>query len=338
MLEIKQIIKKLSNSHALTSQETENLFLRIMSGELTPAQISSILTSMALRGETINEIIGATRAMRNKATLIKAPSGAIDTCGTGGDNSGTLNISTAVSFVVAANGVPVAKHGNRKASSKSGTADVLEALGVNINASFETIEKTLNEVNIGFLFAQRHHLAMKYVAPVRNEIGIRTIFNLIGPLSNPANAKLQLIGVFDEKWLVPVAESLKKLGTKRAWVVHGNDGLDELTVTDSSQVAELKNGQINSFSLSPIDFGLPTHNPEELKGDDPIYNAKAIENLFKGEHGAFRNIVLLNSAAALLIAGKTESISEGIDLSAKTIDNGQAKEVLEKLRKLTHIK
>jgi len=338
MLDIKQIIKKLSNNNTLTLEETENLFLRIMSGELTSAQISSILTSMALRGETINEITGATKAMRSKATLINAPVGAIDTCGTGGDNSGTLNISTAVSFVVAANGIPVAKHGNRKASSKSGTADVLEALGVNINASFETIQQTLNEANIGFLFAQRHHLAMKYVAPVRNEIGIRTIFNLIGPLSNPANTKIQLIGVFDAKWLIPIAKSLKDLGTERAWVVNGSDGLDELTVTAPSQVAELKNGEISSFYLNPKDFGLPIHKPEELKGDDPKYNAKAIEKLFKGEKGAFRNIVLFNSAAALLIAGKTDNIADGIDLSAKTIDNGQAQETLNKLIKLTNIK
>ncbi len=246
-----------------------------------------------------------------------------------------MNISTAVAIAVAACGVPVAKHGNRKASSKSGTADVLEALGVNLDATPDVVERAIAETNIGFLFAQKHHSAMKHVGPIRAELGIRTLFNLLGPLSNPAGAKRQLLGVFAADWVAPMAETLKALGSERAWVVHGSDGLDELTVTGTSTVADLKVGVVSSFEVSPQDAGLAIHDAEALKGGDPEDNAKALSALLDGAPGAYRDIVLLNAAAALIVADKVSDLKEGATVAARAIDSGKAKATLEKFGALT---
>ena len=335
MTEIRSLLKKIISGISLSETESESLFTKIMDGNLSNIQTSSILTALSMKGEEISEIVGATKVLRAKSLSINAPLDSIDTCGTGGDNSGTFNISTAVSFVVAGSGIPVAKHGNRKASSKSGTADVLEALGVNINTSTENISKCLSEAKIGFLFAQKHHLAMKNVAPIRSDLGIRTIFNILGPLSNPANAKKQLLGVFDDKWIIPMAKSLKKLNSERAWVVHGKDGLDEITITGDTLIAELKNNKITKFSLNPADAGLPIHPMTELIGGDPIFNATAIIKLLEGEKNAYRDIVLINAAAALMISNKTDNIKDAVKIASNTIDSGAAKNTLEKLIKLS---
>lgn len=335
MSDLKPFIAQAASGQCLSEDQAEAAFEIIMSGDASPAQIASLLTALAVRGETVTEITGAARIMRAKALPIKAPADSIDTCGTGGDASGTVNISTAVAIVVAACGVPVAKHGNRKASSKSGTADVLEALGVNLNATPDVVEKALREANIGFLFAQKHHSAMKHVAPVRGELGIRTIFNLLGPLSNPAGAKRQLLGVFSAAWVKPMAETLQALGSERAWVVHGSDGLDELTVTGPSQVAELKDGKVSVFEVGPQDAELSTHDASALKGGEPEDNAKALSALLEGSHGAYRDIVLLNAAAALVIAGKANDLKAGAALAAAAIDDGSAKATLAKFAAIT---
>lgn len=335
MSDLKPFIAHAASGQSLSEDQAQAAFEIIMSGEASPAQIASLLTALAVRGETVAEITGAARIMRAKALPVKAPANAIDTCGTGGDAAGTVNISTAVAIVVAACDVPVAKHGNRKASSKSGTADVLEALGVNLDATPDVVEQALAEANIGFLFAQKHHSAMKHVAPVRGELGIRTIFNLLGPLSNPAGAKRQLLGVFSADWVKPMAETLQALGSERAWVVHGADGLDELTVTGPSQVAELKDGQVSVFEITPGDAGLSTHDASALKGGEPEDNAKALSALLDGAPGAYRDIVLLNAAAALVIAGKADDLKAGAALAAAAIDQGKAKATLAKFAAIT---
>ncbi len=335
MSDLKPFISKVASGQSLSAEEAEAAFEIIMSGDASPAQIASFLTALAVRGETVEEITGAAKIMRAKALAVKAPDGAVDTCGTGGDASGTFNISTAVAIVVAACGVPVAKHGNRKASSKSGTADVLEALGVNLDVSPDVEEKALNEANIGFLFAQKHHSAMKHVAPVRAELGIRTIFNLLGPLSNPAGAKRQLLGVFSADWLEPMAETLKALGSERAWIVHGSDGLDELTVTGLSQVAELNDSSVSTFEVTPEEAGLGRYEPDDLKGGEPADNAKALSALLDGASGAYRDIVLLNAAAALIVAGKVSDLKEGAAVAATAIDDGKAKDTLAKFAAIT---
>ncbi len=335
MSDLKPFISKAASGQSLSDIEAASAFEIIMSGDATPAQIASLLTALAVRGETVEEITGAARVMRAKALVVKAPVGAVDTCGTGGDAAGTFNISTAVALVVAACGVPVAKHGNRKASSKSGTADVLEALGVNLDVTPDVVERALKEAGIGFLFAQKHHSAMKHVAPVRAELGIRTIFNLLGPLSNPAGAKRQLLGVFSADWLEPMAETLKALGSERAWIVHGSDGLDELTVTGPSQVAELNDGSVSSFEVTPEEAGLGRYGPEDLKGGEPSDNAKALSDLLDGAPGAYRDIVLLNAAAALIVAGKVSDLEDGAATAAATIDNGKAMATLERFAAIT---
>ncbi|MEQ8736312.1 MAG: anthranilate phosphoribosyltransferase [Rhodospirillaceae bacterium] len=335
MSDLKPFIAIAASGTSLTEQQAEEAFELIMSGQASPVQISSLLTALAVRGETVAEITGAARIMRSKALTVKAPNGTIDTCGTGGSGSGKFNVSTAVAIVVAACGVPVAKHGNRKASSKSGTADVLEVLGINLDATPDSVEKALAQANIGFLFAQKHHSAMKHVGPVRAELGIRTLFNLLGPLSNPASAKRQLLGVFSEAWVVPMAETLKALGSERAWVVHGSDGLDELTITGPSHVAELKDGLVSSFEITPEDAGLSRHTPESLKGGEPEHNAKALNALLDGAPGAYRDIVLLNAAAALVIADKAPDLKSGVTLAAAAIDDGAAKATLGKFAAIT---
>ena len=325
---LKPLLAELANGAKLTQAQAEEAFEIIMSGGATASQMGAFLMALRVRGETVDEIAGAARVMRAKVLPIKAPAGAIDTCGTGGDAQGTFNISTAAALVVAGGGVPVAKHGNRALSSKSGSADVLAALGVNLDCDMALVEKSLNENNIGFLMAPRHHSAMKHVGPTRVELGTRTIFNLLGPLSNPAGATRQLIGVFHRQWVRPMAEVLGQLGSDHAWVVHGSDGLDEITTTGTTYVAELKGGRVTTFDILPEDIGLKRADPKDLKGGDPETNAKAIRDLFDGKAGAYRDIVLLNAGGAFVVAGKVDDLKAGIAMAASVIDSGKAKAAL----------
>ena len=334
---MKSYIAKIADGGSLTTSEAEKAFNIIMSGDATPSQIGGFLLALRVRGETVDEITGAAKAMRAKAIHIKAPKNAIDVVGTGGDGSGTYNISTGAALVVAACGIPVAKHGNRALSSKSGAADTLSALGVNNNANFELVKKSIWEVNIGFLMAPRHHSAMRHVAGPRVELATRTIFNLLGPICNPSGVKRQLTGVYSKKWVVPIAETLKKLGSERAWVMHGSDGTDELTTTGPSFVSELKNGKITSFEVNPKDAGLPITKLKNLKGGNASYNAAAVRLMLNGKLSAYRDVVIFNAAAALLIADKAKSLKEGAEIAAEAIDNGRAKMTLDKLVKITNL-
>lgn len=321
-------LDKLRIGENLSEQEMINAMSAIMDGGCSESDIIAFLSYLTKKGETVDEITGAARVMREKAATIKAPPGAIDCCGTGGDGSGTYNISTAVALVVAACGVPVAKHGNRAASSKSGAADVLEALGVNLDVPHEKLEDALGHFNFAFLMAPRHHSAMKHVVPIRKKLGFRTIFNLLGPLSNPAGTKRQLLGVFDEKWLTPMAQTLERLGTEKAWVVHGQDGLDEITVTGKTRVARLEQSKVAEDNITPQLFGLDYSSTPALMGGDAKYNAEALKRLLDGELSAYRNIVLANAAAALLIADKTTDPVEASRIAAEALNSGQTKQLL----------
>jgi anthranilate phosphoribosyltransferase len=325
--DFKALLAEVAQGRSLGEAQAESAFEIIMSGAATPSQIGAFLMALRVRGETVDEIAAAARIMRAKAVPIEAPPGAIDTCGTGGDSSGSFNISTASALVVAGCGVPVAKHGNRALSSKSGSADVLKALGVNIDADFTIVRQCLWEIGIGFLMAPRHHSATRHVAPTRVELGTRTIFNLLGPLSSPAGARRQLIGVFAPEWVRPLAEVLQRLGAERAWVVHG-DGLDELTTAGVSRVAALADGRIETFELAAEDVGLPRACRDDLRGGDPDHNARLMRGLLRGEGGPLRDIVLLNSAAALLIAGRVDDLADGIERAARSLDSGAARQVL----------
>lgn len=333
---LKPFIAHVAAGQPLGEEEAIQAFEIIMSGEATPSQIGGFLMALRVRGETVDEITGAARIMRSKALAIDAPPMAIDCCGTGGDASGTLNISTAVSFVLAAAGVPVAKHGNRALSSKSGAADVLTALGVNIDADMRLVRQALWEGNVCFLMATRHHSAMRHVGPTRVELGTRTIFNLLGPLSNPASARRQLIGVYSADWVEPLAHVLNRLGSEKAWIVHGLDGLDELTVTGPSRVAALEKGKVWTFDVSPEDAGLERSAPEGIRGGDAEHNAEALKALLDGATGPYRDIVLLNAAAALIVADRAADPREGATLAAQQLDNGAAKAVLERLVAITN--
>ncbi len=333
--DFRALLAKLATGQRLTEDEAAMAFDRMMSGDATPAQMGGFLMALRVRGETVEEITGAARTMRAKAAHIEAPPGAIDTVGTGGDGAGTFNISTAAALVVAGCGVPVAKHGNRAFSSKSGAADILAALGVNIDAEPDVVSRAMKEAGIGFLMAPRYHSAMRHVGPTRVELGTRTIFNLLGPLSNPAGAKRQLVGVFAPNWVKPVAEVLGKLGSERAWVVHG-DGLDELTTTGTSLVAELKDGKVSTFEVTPEDAGLPRATLDEIKGADPASNAQRMTLLLDGRRGPLRDIVLLNSAAALIVAGRAHDLRQGVDQAAGSIDEGKARRVLQQLVAITN--
>jgi anthranilate phosphoribosyltransferase len=337
-LTLKPLLAALADGATLTREQAEEAFEIIMSGGATASQMGAFLMALRVRGETVDEIAGAARVMRAKVLPVKAPPGAIDTCGTGGDAQGTYNISTAAALVVAGGGVPVAKHGNRALSSKSGSADVLAALGVNLDCDMALVEKALAENNIGFLMAPRHHAAMKHVGPTRVELGTRTIFNLLGPLSNPANASRQLIGVYHRQWVRPVAEVLAQLGSERAWVVHGSDGLDEITTTGATYVAELKGGRVTTFDILPEDVGLKRADPQDLKGGDPAFNAKAIRDLLDGKAGPYRDIVVLNAGAALLVAGKARTLKDGIALAGGIIDSRAARAALEGLVAISNSK
>ncbi len=330
-MDLRPFLALLAGGATLTAEQTEAAFDVMLAGEATPSQVGGMLMAMRLRGETVDEITGAARAMRARMTPVAAPTGAIDTCGTGGDASGTLNISTGVAFVVAACGVAVAKHGNRAASSKSGAADVLEALGVNLDMPMDTLSRTLHEERVAFLFATRHHAAMRHVGTTRRELGVRTIFNLLGPLSNPAGAERQLLGVFGPQWLTPIAEVLRELGSSRAWVVHGGDGLDELTTTTHSSVAELRHGEINRFDIVPEQAGVARATLDDLRGGDAQDNAAAMREMLRGGAGPYRDIVVLNAAAALLVADKAAGLEQGAELARQAIDSGAAVARLEAL-------
>ena len=328
MPRFRQLIAQVADGTALSEQEAREAFDIMMSGDATPAQVGGFLMALRVRGETVDEITGGARVMREKALSVSAPPGSLDTCGTGGDASGTYNISTAAAIVLAAAGVPIAKHGNRAMSSKSGSADVLAELGVNIEAESEIVELCLNKLGIAFMLAPRHHSAMRHVGPVRAELGTRTIFNLLGPLANPANTKRQLIGVFDRKWIAPMAKVLGRMGSEHVWVVHGSDGLDELTTTGITHVAEFEDGTLREFDVAPEDAGLPRADLAALKGGDAAHNAQAIEDLLAGAPSAYRDIVLLNAAAALVVADKVENLKDGVAMAARTIDDGLAAEKL----------
>lgn len=336
MTQLKALIGKVAEGRALSEEEAREGFDIMMSGNATPSQMGGFLMALRVRGETVAEITGAARAMRARAARIKAPEDAIELVGTGGDNAGTYNVSTASALVVAACGVPVAKHGNRAFSSKSGSADVLAALGVNLDCDFRLIERAIAEAKVGFMMAPRHHSAMRHVAGTRVELGTRTIFNLLGPVLNPAGVRRQVVGVFDRKWLEPLARTFGNLGSVHTWVVHGSDGLDELTTTGPTHVCELKGGQIRSFDVTPEDAGLKRAKLDELRGGSPQENAAALRAVLNGAPGAFRDVVRLNAGAALIIAGRATSLRAGADLAADAIDSGRAKATLDRLVAITN--
>ena len=331
----KPLLAKLADGATLTEEDANAFFAACLRGEPSPAQIAAAVTAMRLRGETVGELTASARAMRAAATTLDHPYEVIDTCGTGGDGLHTLNISTAAALVAAGAGVKVAKHGNRAMSSRSGSSDVLAALGVNVAASLEQSRRALDEAGICFLFAPAHHGAMKHVLPVRQELGFRTIFNLLGPLSNPAGAQRQVLGVYDSRWVEPLARVLGALGSTRAWVVHGQ-GLDELTTTGASQIAEWREGGVRLFNITPEAVGLPSATLADLLGGDPEVNAQAIRDLLAGRKGAYRDIVLLNTAAALLVSDKVETLREGEEMAAAVIDDGRALTALERLAQATN--
>jgi len=319
----------------LNGPEAEAAFDLLFNGEATDAQIGALLMAMRVRGETVDEIAAAARVMRSKCVPVKAPAGAMDIVGTGGDGKGTLNISTATAFVVAGAGVPVAKHGNRNLSSKSGAADALGALGINVMVGAEVVEQALKEAGIGFMMAPMHHPAIAHVMPTRQQLATRTLFNVLGPLTNPAGVKRQLTGAF-APWLIrPMAEVLAALGSDAAWLVHGGDGTDELSIAGPSHVAALKDGEIEEFEIAPEEAGLPRHPFEAILGGTPEENGRAFSALLSGEGGAYRDAVLLNSAAALLIAGKVDSLPDGAELAAQSIDSGRALTAVETLARIT---
>ncbi len=334
MTSLKPVLARLAQGGTLSADESEAAFGLIMAGEATPAQIAGLLMAMRVRGETVDELTGAVRAMRARMIPVAAPPGAIDVCGTGGDGARTLNISTAVTFVLAGAGVPVAKHGNRALSSQTGGADVLTALGVDIDAQPDRLAAILAEAGSAFLFAPKHHAALRHAAGPRVELGTRTIFNLLGPLANPASVRRQLTGVFDPAWARPMAETLRALGSERAWIVHG-EGLDELTVAGDNHVVALEDGDIRSFTLTAADAGLPHSPVSAIAGADASHNAAALLGLLQGDHGPYRDTVLLNAAAGLIVAGRTHAIRDGVDEAARTIDDGAALAALQRLRHAT---
>src|SRR3954462_12976484 len=322
--DFKSLIAKVATGACLTRQEAASAFDRMMSGEATPSQMGGLLMALRVRGETVEEITGAVTTMRAKMLGVKAPTDAIDVVGTGGDASGSFNISTCAAFIVAGAGVPVAKHGNRALSSRSGAADVLGALGVRIEQTPEGIARCIQEAGIGFMFAPAHHPAMKNVGPTRVELGTRTIFNLLCPLSNPAGVRRQMVGVFSRHWVEPLAQVLKNLGSESVWVVHGSDGLDEITLTGPSFVAALENGTIRTFEVMPEDAGLARVGGEALKGGDADANAVALQSVLNAKPSAYRDLALLNAAAALIVAGRAKDLKEGVAIGTKSLDSGAA--------------
>jgi anthranilate phosphoribosyltransferase len=335
-VEMRALLGRVASGEKLTPDQARAAFEIMMSGDATPAQVGGFLMGLRVRGEPVDELTGGARALRERMLRVQAPETAIDTCGTGGDASGTFNISPAAAIVVAACGVPVAKHGNRALSSRAGSADILTALGVNIEADVALIERSIRGAGIGFMMAPRHHGAMRHVAGARVELGTRTIFNLLGPLANPAGAKRQLMGVFTGEWVEPIAHVLAQLGSEHAWVVHGADGLDELSTTGPSHVAELRDGSIRTFEVSPEEAGLARARLDDLKGGDASTNADALRALLDGVRGPYRDIVLLNSAAGLIVAGQVDDLAAGVARAAEAIDSGAAKAVLGGLVAITN--
>ena len=332
----KPLIAKVAAGSRLSREEAAEAFEAMLSGDVTPAQMGGFLMALRVRGETVDEITGAVTTMRAKMLRVEAPKGAIDIVGTGGDGSGSYNVSTLASLIVAACGVPVAKHGNRAASSKSGTADALGALGVKIGIAPEAVAACIREAGIGFMMATTHHAAMRHVGPTRVELGARTIFNLLGPLSNPAGVKRQLIGVYSADWLEPMAQVLKNLGSERVWLAHGGDGLDEITTTGPTRIVELKNGEIRAFEVNPEDAGLPRASPEALRGGDPAHNAAALRAVLSGAKNAYRDIAVFNAAAALVVADAARDLADGVAKAQRALDQGGARETLDSLVRVSN--
>ena len=327
----KPYLAKVATGARLSADEARAAFDDMLSGEVTPSQMGAFLMALRVRGETVEEITGAVTAMRAKMLRVNAPDGAIDIVGTGGDGHGSYNVSTVAALIVAGCGVHVAKHGNRAASSRSGASDVLTALGVKIGIPADAVAACVREAHVGFMMAQTHHAAMRHVGATRVELGTRTIFNILGPLSNPAGVKRQLLGVFSREWLVSMAETLRALGSDRVWLVHGSDGLDEITTTGVTHVVELKDGHIHAFDITPEDAGVKRATLADLKGGDPSHNAAALTAVLDGAHGPYRDIAILNSAAALVVAGKANNLMEGAALAAQSIDEGRARAALARL-------
>ena len=333
---LKPFIATVSSGKSLDFAEARQAFEVIMTGGATPAQIAAFLVALRMRGETVEEIAAAASVIRSKAVPFTAPDNAMDIVGTGGDGAGTLNISTATALVVAACGVPIAKHGNRAMSSQTGTADVQTTLGINIHADFALVEQSLREANFGFLLAPRHHESFKHVGPVRSEIGIRTVFNILGPLCNPAGVKRYLLGVYAPEWVRPMAETLARLGCDKAWVVHGAGGLDELSTLGSNRVCVVEGGQVEEREVFPEQAGLPRADIASLKGGDAVYNAGRMSALLDGQRDAYRDIVLFGAAAALMIADKVQDLPAGVTMAAMAIDSGKARKVLDDLKRITN--
>jgi anthranilate phosphoribosyltransferase len=334
MDDLKPFIAKAADGLTLSTEEARAAFDVMMSGNATPSQIGGFLMALRVRGETVEEITGAVTVMREKMSRVEAPSDAIDIVGTGGDNSGSYNVSTCAAFIAAGAGATIAKHGNRSLSSKSGSAEALAELGFNLDATPAVIGRCIKYGGLGFMFAPMHHAAMRHVGPSRVELGTRTIFNLLGPLSNPAGVRRQVVGVFAPEWVEPIAHVLNALGSQNVWVVHG-DGLDELTTSGETQVAELKDGKVTTFSLTPEDVGLPRVSIDALKGGDPKHNAAALRTVLEGEKNAYRDIACLNAAAGLIVADMAADLSEGLEKAAESIDSGRAKAVVEKVARLS---
>lgn len=331
MSELKPLLAKVADSKPLTREEAKVAFNVLMSGEATPSQIAGLLMAMRVRGETVDEITGAVEVMREKMLRVSAPDGAIDIVGTGGDASGSYNISTCAAFVAAGAGLKVAKHGNRALSSKSGSADVLMALGIKIDIPPDKISECVDEAGLGFMFAPQHHSSMKHVGPTRVELGTRTIFNLLGPLSNPAGAKRQVTGVFSKAWVEPLAQVLKNLGTEACWIVHGEGGFDEIVPSGTTHVSELANGNIRSFEITPEQVGITRSRPEDLKGGEAAENAEALRAVLDGKPSAFADAAVMTAAAALLVAGREKDLKAGVGAARQAIGSGDAKRTLMKL-------
>jgi anthranilate phosphoribosyltransferase len=331
MESFKPLIAKVAAGSQLSRADAAAAFDAILSGEVTPSQLGGFLMALRVRGETVEEITGAVTAMRAKMLPVAAPPDAIDVVGTGGDGSGSYNVSTLAALIVAGCGVPVAKHGNRAASSKSGTADTLAALGVKIGVPPALVERCIREAGIGFMLAPTHHAAMRHVGPTRAELGTRTIFNLLGPLANPAGVKRQLVGVFSAAWLTPMAEVLRNLGSERVWITHGADGLDEMSTTGTTRIVELKDGAIRAFEIAPEDVGLTRVDLAALKGGDADHNAEALREVLAGARNAYAEIAMLNAAGALVVAGKARELAEGVAIAGDALASGAAKRVLDRL-------
>ena len=333
---LRETLKKAAAGEALSAGEAERALEEIMEGAANPAVTAALLTALRVRGESVGEIVGFARAMRRLAQKVEAPEGVVDTCGTGGDAKGTINISTAAAFVARGAGVTIAKHGNRAATSQAGSADVLEALGAEIGLEPREVGRCIEEVGIGFMFARSHHPAMRHVVPVRAELPFRTVFNLLGPLTNPAGAKRQLVGVFGGDYVRLVAEALKDLGAEKALVVHGADGLDEITVTGPTLVAEVSDGSITEYKISPEQFGFSRHDPGGLLGGDAHLNARVLKDVLSGEEeGAARDVILLNAGAAVYVSGRAKTLEEGVRLAGESIESGAATEALESFVRAT---